>query len=550
MKLSNFLLCCIAFTQTTAGIVIPQDVQDEFVRNPSFPIRSSIFSSFSVQSILSLFSPYQSISDNDFETWLEKQKVASFDSILNNIGGTSEVFDELEVYKGVVIASPSKIYPNYFYQWTRDAAITIKTLLYELEDELVSSTPEVSKSSSKLIDVVESYIENSYHLQRLPNFSGSFEDDAKSGLGEPKFHVNNTPFNEVWGRPQRDGPGLRAITTMYYLEILDKFNLQVQSDILKSSGYIYKKIIKPDLVYVMKNWHLQGFDLWEEVNSTHFFTSITQLKALKDGMYWAEQFQDEKFKESLISTFSELKGAIDTDFGFKSDILPHIIECPSFWKIGKRNGLDAASLLGSIHSHEISDVKDQDSFQIPFDIDDSYVINTLASMVADMKYRYPINHNKVGLFATGVALGRYPEDIYDGYATSEGNPWFISTATAGEIIYRMIYKLKSFEQDIVINISNRDFYHQFINLGENSDDEGEPVVLRFNSAAYNTLMSNLFKYSDSFLQVVKEHVDYQGKMSEQFNRYHGYMQGARELTWSYSAVWNAIRWREKTLKVL
>ncbi|EGW31373.1 Glucoamylase GLU1 precursor [Spathaspora passalidarum NRRL Y-27907] len=529
MKLSNFLLYSIAFTQTVSGIVIPQHVLDG---EPPAPI-----------------SPYQSISDLDFETWLEKQKAESFHSILNNIGGTSEVFDEMEVYKGVVIASPSKIYPNYFYQWTRDAAITIKTLLYELEDQLNTSSSEVSKDTGKLVNVIESYIENSYNLQRLPNLSGSFEDDDKSGLGEPKFHVNNTPFNEVWGRPQRDGPGLRAATIMYYLEILNKFDKQVQSEFLKSTGFIYKKIIKPDLIYIMKNWDLEGFDLWEEINAVHFFTSITQLRAIKDGIFWAEHFHDESFKESLVSTFGELQEAIENELGFKSDMLPHIIECPSIWKIGKRKGLDAASLLGSIHSHETSELRRDDPLPIPFDIDDSSIINTLAAMVADMKFRYPINHNKIGLFGTGVALGRYPEDIYDGYSTTEGNPWFISTATAGEIIYRMIFKLKSYRQDIIINASNRDFFHQFINF-ENSDDEGDDMVIPFNSAAYNMMIANLFKFSDSFLQVVKEHVDSQGRMSEQFNKYHGYMQGARELTWSYSAVWNAIRWREKTLKVL
>jgi glucoamylase len=32
------------------------------------------------------------------------------------------------------------------------------------------------------------------------------------GLGEPKFMADETPFTGSWGRPQRDGPALRATT--------------------------------------------------------------------------------------------------------------------------------------------------------------------------------------------------------------------------------------------------------------------------------------------------------------------------------------------------
>ena len=41
-------------------------------------------------------------------------------------------------------------------------------------------------------------------------------------LGEPKYNVNGTPFTGPWGRPQNDGPALRAITLIKFANHLIK----------------------------------------------------------------------------------------------------------------------------------------------------------------------------------------------------------------------------------------------------------------------------------------------------------------------------------------
>lgn len=487
----------------------------------------------------------------DFETWIEKQKEISFRGILNNIGGVSDTLEQSEVSKGAVIASPSRIQPNYFYQWVRDAALTIKSLVYHIDDNNFENVDDIQS-------VIEAYIENNYYLQRLDNNSGKFDDPDKSGLGEPKFHANNTAFVQNWGRPQRDGPGLRAITILSYVSLLDKWNKKVSNKFLKSPEFIYNKIVKPDLTYIVRNWFKEGFDLWEEINSHHFYTSVTQLAAIKDGLLLAQKFEkDSDFLRQLQITYTNLKQFIENDSGYKNPAVPYIVETPLLLRAGKRTGLDAGSLLGSLHSHnmEFGDYSD-----IPFDVNDTHLINTLSAMVADMKYRYPLNHNKIGFEkGIGCALGRYPEDIYDGYGTSEGNPWFISTASASELIYKFIYNLEHNHMDIVINSQNKDFFKQFVdfdNIPSNdlttvpANDYTDSIVIRYGTQTFRTLSINLVTYSDSFLEVIKDHVDNQGRMSEQFNKYHGFMQGARDLTWSYSAVWNAFRWRQKTLDIL
>lgn len=41
-------------------------------------------------------------------------------------------------------------------------------------------------------------------------------DLSSGGLGEAKFHVDSTEFTGDWGRPQRDGPALRAAALIAY----------------------------------------------------------------------------------------------------------------------------------------------------------------------------------------------------------------------------------------------------------------------------------------------------------------------------------------------
>lgn len=480
-----------------------------------------------------------------FEEWLSLQKNQSFHYVLQNIGGILTVLDPKEVAPGVVIASPLRSHPNYFYNWIRDSALTIRSLIVQLDED-------VNYKVSNLKTVIENYIEANYHLQRLPNRSGKFDDSTRSGLGEPKFMPNGQTFDEHWGRPQSDGPGLRVVTITDYLKVLGKHNDQLSSDFLGNRTFIYNEIVKPDLEYVMANWRSDAFDLWEEIDALHFFNSLTMLRALSDGRTLAKAVgETEEFINKLTENFENLKSFInDSRTGFAPTTSPYIVETPKLKQLGTRSGLDAATLLAALHSHEVDD---KDTETIPFDIDDHRILNTLLYMVSDMKYRYPINHDNIRIQQNiGVGLGRYPEDVYDGYGTTEGNPWFISTASAAEVVLRMIYKTISKKSDIVISTDNKDFYSIFVeDLFESNHNNKNGMVLPYGSQQYRLLISGMFSYSDTFLKVIMNHVDStNGRMLEQFNKYHGYMQGAEDLTWSYSSFYNCARWREKVSQLV
>jgi glucoamylase len=51
-------------------------------------------------------------------------------------------------------------------------------------------------------------------MQAVSNPLGNLSNGA--GLGEPKYDINITVFNEPWGRPQPDGPALRASAFIAY----------------------------------------------------------------------------------------------------------------------------------------------------------------------------------------------------------------------------------------------------------------------------------------------------------------------------------------------
>ncbi|ODQ81659.1 glycoside hydrolase family 15 protein [Babjeviella inositovora NRRL Y-12698] len=475
------------------------------------------------------------ISRDNFGLWLEQQRNISFHGILDNIGGLGIKGPDVSV--GAVVASPSKNNPDYFYQWIRDGALTINSLVYHLSDNPLM----LNDSCHRLLKyIVEQYLANSYVLQRTSNPSGDFA--SLSGLGEPKFNMNGEPFNHQWGRPQRDGPALRILTITNYLSLLSRYKLELHHELLQSSEWVFDQIVKPDLMYVCNFWRASGYDLWEEVDSVHLFTSLNQLSALNEGMKAARLFSidDAKLMETLQQEFSQLRKFITLKAGFTRDDVSHMIETPSLFPqkgSSGRSGLDAATIIGVLSSHT------EDTSEIPFDVDDSRVLNTLAQMVDDMVYRYPINHQYLSLrkenIPIGVGLGRYPEDVYNGVGFGEGNPWFLTTASAAELVYRLVLKLESSHADLEITEDNIGFYGKFHEQG----------TVLYGSAEYSSVMRNLIAFGDSFLDVLKQHVDDQGRMSEQFSRFDGYMKGAHDLTWSYSAVWNSIRWRDRVIAV-
>lgn len=89
-----------------------------------------------------------------------------------------------------MIASPSKSSPDYFYTWTRDAALVFKAII----DRYTSGEDTGTRRQ------IDEYVSGQALLQQVSNPSGTV---STGGLAEPKYNVDMSAFTGGWGRPQR-----------------------------------------------------------------------------------------------------------------------------------------------------------------------------------------------------------------------------------------------------------------------------------------------------------------------------------------------------------
>ncbi|KAH0545570.1 hypothetical protein FGG08_000401 [Glutinoglossum americanum] len=481
--------------------------------------------------------PLARTEDLAFERWLDQEQSIALDRLLANVAPGGRNMEGM--VPGVVIASPSREHPDYYYQWIRDAAITISTLvrLYA-EDPNPAEAPNLPK-------ILRAYASQQHNLQQSSNPSGGF---FTGGLGEPKFHTDGSAFTDSWGRPQRDGPALRALTLIRYLRVYNDTNPALWSsgdpDVTHFFKLLYDaslpaiSIIKADLEYISNHWKHAGFDLWEEVQGLHFFTAMVQLRALSEGKEIARCFgdrgaamwyakQQENMEAFLKQFWDERKGHLVATLGTP------------------RSGLDCAILLGSIHGNPDAD-GDAEKLPLAYPPWSDEVLLSLLDLVKDQRNRFPINTQASysSDMLEGVGIGRYPEDVYDGDGTSRGNPWFLCTASASEVLYR---SLSYFARQGFLHVSGRGLRFW---TAVNPEQISSPGNYSIQNPVLNSTLVRLKLISDGFLKALKRHVDTAGGMSEQFDGITGFERGARDLTWSYGAFLEAVNARRNAERVL
>jgi glucoamylase len=376
---------------------------------------------------------------------------------------------------GTVVAGTSKSKPDYWYHWTRDAALVM----------------DVLKGDKSLLPLFNDYLALSARHQRTPTLAG---------LGEPKFNVNGTAFNEPWGRPQNDGPALRALTLT-----------RIALELPKESAEKYYQTIKPDLDYTLLNWNKPSFDLWEEVLGEHFYTKMVQRKALAEGACLAQCLGDAGTANRYLCAVSSLECDILRHFQ-NGGIVPTLNRTGGIdWKV---SGLDSSVILAVLHT--------QDPEFVPL-IND-YVINTAHRLKNCFKRIYPINQE------AGIAIGRYPEDRYNGIDMDEAHPWFLLTFAFSEY-YALLAKAYEKEGEIQVTPLTLPFFQELmpaLNAPQKiSNDAFQEILHRLNALSWQFYHKAL-KYAGS-----------EGRMSEQFDRRTGKQRGAENLTWSYANQWRA-----------
>ncbi|KAG5638680.1 hypothetical protein H0H81_011060 [Sphagnurus paluster] len=403
---------------------------------------------------------------------------------------------------GVVIASPNTVDPNYLYTWTRDAALVTKCIV----DQYIRG------EGDSLRTTIDDYVEAQTILQQVPNPSGNV---STGGLGEPKFMITLDAFTGSWGRPQRDGPALRSTALITYANWLIS-----QSNMTYVTQNLWP-VIKLDVDYVANNWNSSGFDLWEEISSSSYWTSAVQHRALREGVILAQNIGQ--------------TNVVD-DWTTQADNVLCFMQ--SYWNptggymtsntLGGRSGIDANTALASIHTFDPEAICDAATFQPCSD----KALSSLKVYVDSFRSIYSINQ---GVAANGsVATGRYPEDVY-----YNGNPWYLATFAVAEQLYDALIVWDA-QGSLNITSTSLTFFQQFL-------PSVTTGTYASTTSTYSTLISEISAFADGFVAINAQYTPTDGGLAEQFNKDTGAPLSAKDLTWSYASAVTAFAARNGTI---
>ncbi|KAJ0401410.1 hypothetical protein ATCC90586_009986 [Pythium insidiosum] len=417
---------------------------------------------------------------------------------------------------GSIIAATASDANNYIYHWIRDAALVMDVVnsFYKAGDKSVEQT----------------FWDHAAFTKKLQGLQ------TQTGLGEAKYNVDGTAYNEPWCRPQNDGPALRASSFIRFAKqyLANGGSLARVVELYNGTS---GGVIKPDLEYTTRNYNDAGnCDLWEEVRGVHFFTVAAQRKAMHEGRDFARFLGD----EGAAAFYAQQAANLDA-------------RIKSFWNAGAQsiqttlNGrlLDAAIPLGVVHG----DLNDG-----LFSASDDRTLSSIYSLEDGFIREYTLNQ-RVKTDATGlplsVAIGRYYGDVYDGSSMpmpgkTLGNPWYLCTAIVAETTYRAATAFIKAGSIKVTALNQRLFNGpQPAGLGLNVAQG----TYASTSPEFKRIVSELTTYGDKHIRRIKFHGAANFHLNEQYNRDTGFAQGVNDLTWSYAAMLSANAAREE-LKAL
>ncbi|KAL4738199.1 Six-hairpin glycosidase-like protein [Aspergillus similis] len=436
----------------------------------------------------------QTLAAGDLDSWLPGEVNIARTALLDLIGDKGRWAEGAAA--GVLVASPSRSDPDYFYTWTRDSSLVFKTLV-----ELFRA------GDSDLLPVIQDWISSQARIQGVENPSGGLADGQ--GLGEAKFTAEETAFAGSWGRPQRDGPALRATTMIEF-----GWWLLSQGYHQLAANTVWP-VVHNDISYLTEYWNQSGFDLWEDLYGRSFFTLAVTYRALTEA---------NTFARSIGSSCAECESQT-----------PQVL-ClmQSFWT-GRfirsnldtgRTAKDASTLLGIIHTFSPRSECDDATFQ-------PCSARALANhhrVVDAFRDLYDINADRS--HDQAIAIGRYPEDQYFG-----GNPWFLCTMAAAEQLYSAIYQWTHLGS-ITITAVSLPFFQAL-------RPTAVPGTYSSSTEIYHQLIDAVRTYADGFMRIVQTYASHNGSLAEQFSRYDGSHLSANNLAWSYASLLTAHRRRNE-----
>ncbi len=448
-----------------------------------------------------------------FERFLDHERQVALDLLLKNVEKN-----------GAVAAASSRAEPDYGYHWRRDGALIYRALWRETKDE----------------SLIRKYI------------AADLEMLQQASPGKAKFNLDLTPYAGIWAEPQNDGPALDLLLLSEYAHFL--LNRAQAGD----AGYVYNHLYtsnprSPQLItyqaeYIMNFFdHTNDVEPWEEGWGRHFYNAKVQIQSLTEAANLADFLWDSVAAEQYRKVAFEIQRFLQKEHWdenrkiYRSTVHhPENIYRPGEydWRKNKTE-LDIEVLLAYLHTDSR--------------VDDSRLLSTFFELRKAARAEYLLNRTEQR-FKYALSMGRYPGDMWDGVNRTGGNPWFISTFAAAEMFFKLVDNYKE-SKALVVDRLNHEFFVELISafapekaeLLSQLQLELHSYEMKQSDELYSILLNALKKAGDEQLMLGLSHTSPDGRIDEQFNGFHGYMQGAQNLSWSYTALLTALRAREKLL---
>jgi glucoamylase len=370
--------------------------------------------------------------------WIDRQHAHAAREMLRSISPVGIVkvrpgFDQIiRPVHGAVIASPIPASydpdPDYFFHWYRDSAIVIDALRLLH----VGARFDSREGGPEALTLFGDFVRFSASLSRLdgrqlasasgewrPRIAADFvqflrPDAELQGVhgaavaGETRVNPDGTLDISNWGRPQNDGPALRALTVLRWLD-----SVSLDTDLQA----ICAGLLREDLRFAADHWREPCYDIWEEERGRHYFTLRVSAQALDDGADWLAAGGEERQARAYRTESQAIRETLDgywlADQGYyRSRVLDS----------GERSAkeLDIAVVLAALHAADDCPTHSAG---------DPRTLATLGALDKAFEADYPINHGRPA--ARGPALGRYRGDRY-----YSGGAYYFSTLAASELCFR------------------------------------------------------------------------------------------------------------------
>lgn len=365
--------------------------------------------------------------------WIDRQYAHAARQMLRSISPVGIVktrpgFDQtIRPTPGAVVASPVPASydpdPDYFFHWYRDSAVVIDALRVlhtagqvgveglRLFGEFVRFNAALTRLDGRQLAATSSQ----WRSRVAAGFVQFVRPDAElervhgdAIAAETRVNPDGTLDISNWGRPQNDGPPLRALTVLRWLR-----DVSLDAEVRAAS----EELLRADLRFARAHGREACFDIWEEERGLHYFTLRVSAQALAAGADWLEARGERAEAGDCRAASRTIRGILDgywlADRGYYRSRTLDSGE-PS------AKELDIAVIFAALQAADDS---------ATHSVRDPRIHATLGVLDSVFEADYPINHGRPA--TRGPALGRYRGDRY-----YSGGAYYFSTLAAAELCFR------------------------------------------------------------------------------------------------------------------